>query len=79
MTEEPEEIPPLGFLKRFAKSVGRSLVSILIIGLVAIGVFAVRQGYFQASEIRQIASQNLVLFGAIFCALVLWNYHDCRS
>ena len=74
MTAQTEEVCPPGFLKRVAMAVGRSIVSTLIIGLIAIGVFAFRQGYFHFAEIRQIASQNSALFGGIFCALILWNY-----
>jgi hypothetical protein len=74
MTTQRETAPSQGVLRRLAIAVGRSIVSILIIGLIAIGAFALRQGYFHFAEIRQIASQNSALFGGIFCALVLWNY-----
>lgn len=63
-----------GLGKRLASAAGRSILSTIVIGVVAVGVFAIRYGRYRFDEIEGIVAQNQVFLGAIFGSLFIWNF-----
>jgi hypothetical protein len=63
-----------GSPQRLVAALVRSTASTIVIGAVAITLFALRKGYHRPEEIGLLVIQNATLFGGIFIALVVWNY-----
>jgi len=70
---------PSSGAKRIAFILFRAVRSTLVIGIVAIAIFAIRRGGLRLPELKMLLIQNRTLLVMLFFGVLIWDYWFQRA